>query len=146
MSIESNKELVRQFYDCLQQQNYEAMVNLVHPDFTFYSQIDTPHYGVEGFKEAEKKNFDAFPDFKSSVIDLIAEGDLVAVYMTIEGTHTGSPFAGIPATGKKVRVSLAQILRIADGKIVEKRAHFDRYDILMQLGVNLDDYVRSLSK
>ncbi|MGF9977091.1 ester cyclase [Viridibacillus arvi] len=67
---------------------------------------------------------------------MVAEGDQVAVYLVFEGTHTGGDFFDIPASGKTINISLMMLLRIADGKIIEKRAHFDRYDILQQLGVN----------
>lgn len=136
MSVETNKELVRRFYETIQQEDYEALKDFCHPDFVFYSQVDTPFYGAEGLIESEKKNFDAFPGFKMPIKAMLAEGDQVAVYFIFEGTHTGIPFAGVPATGKNVRFSLMMLLRIADGKIIEKRAHFDVRDILRQLGVN----------
>ncbi|MHA6487642.1 ester cyclase [Bacillus vallismortis] len=58
---------------------------------------------------------------------MIAEGDLVAVYFIFESKHTGTPFAGVPATGNPLRF-LMMLLRISDGKI-------DVHDILRQLGV-----------
>jgi len=137
MSVETNKELVRRFYEAMQQENYEALKEFCHKDFVFYPQVDTPFYGVEGLIESEKKNFDAIPGFKMPIKAMVAEGDQVAVYFIFEGIHTGIPFGGIPATGKNVKFSLMMLLKIVDGKIIEKRAHFDRYDILKQLGANL---------
>ncbi|WP_245918043.1 ester cyclase [Alteribacillus bidgolensis] len=67
---------------------------------------------------------------------MVAEGDQVAVYFIFEGKHTGIPFFGIPATEKNVRFSLMMLLRIIDGKIIEKRSHVDVHNILRQLGVN----------
>lgn len=102
----------------------------------FYPKLDTPYPGVEGLIESEKKNFDAFPDFKMPIISMVAEDDLVAAYFIFEGTHTGIPFVGVPATGNKVRFSLMILLRISEGKIIEQRSHVDINDILRQLGVN----------
>lgn len=135
--VEANKELVRRFYETIEQENYEALNEFCHKDFVFYSQIDTSFSGVEGLVESEKKNFDAFPGFKMPIKAMVAEGDQVAVYFVFEGTHTGISFGGIAATGKNVKFSLMMLLKIVDGKIIEKRAHFDRYDILKQLGANL---------
>jgi predicted ester cyclase len=42
-------------------------------------------------------------------------------------------FDGIEPKGTRVRFSLMMLLAIADGKIIEKRAHFDRMDIRKQL-------------
>jgi predicted ester cyclase len=64
---------------------------------------------------------------------IIAEGDQVAAYLIFEGTHTGIPLLGVPATGKTVRFSLMMKLRIEDGKIIEKRSHVDVNDVLRQL-------------
>jgi steroid delta-isomerase-like uncharacterized protein len=134
MSVEMNKELVRHFYEAIQEENYEALNEFCHEDFVFYPQIDTPFPGVEGLIESEKKNFDAFPGFKMPIKAMLAEGDQVAVYFIFEGTHTGIPFADIPATGKHVKFSLMMLLRIQDSKIIEKRSHVDVHDILKQLG------------
>ncbi|MCY1227835.1 hypothetical protein D9M68_197290 [compost metagenome] len=135
MSAESNRALVKRFYDLLQQQNYAEIAELCHEDFAFYSQVDTPFYGAKGLIEAEKKNFEAFPDFQFPIKALFVDGDQAATYMTFEGTHSGGEYAGIPATGKRIRISIMQYLRIKDGKILEKRAHIDKHDILKQLDV-----------
>ncbi|CAH0311571.1 hypothetical protein SRABI96_05025 [Peribacillus sp. Bi96] len=66
MSVETNKELVRSFYEELEQENYEELKDFCHQDFVFYTQVDTPFYGVEGLIESEKNNFDAFPGFKNA--------------------------------------------------------------------------------
>lgn len=136
MSVETNKELVLRFYEAIQQENYEALKDFAHKDFTFYPQVDTPFYGAEGLVNSEKKNFDAFPGFKMPIKAMLAEGDQVAVYFVFEGKHTGTPLDGVPATGKVVKFSLMMLLRIADGKIIEKRSHVDKHDILRQLGIN----------
>lgn len=136
MSIEANKELVSHFYEALQQEKYEVLKDFCHPDFVFYPQVDTPFHGVEGLVESEKKNFDAFPGFKMPIQAIISEGDQVAVYFIFEAKHTGVPFHGIPATGKFVRFSLMMLLKITDGKIIEKRSHVDVQDILRQFAAN----------
>lgn len=137
MSDEVNRALVTRFYDLLQQQNYDQIAEVCHEDFTFQSQIDTPYHGPAGLIAAEKKNFEAFPDFQFPIKALFVQGDEAATYMTFEGTHTGGEYAGVPATGRRIRISIMQYLRIKDGKIIEKRAHIDKYDILKQLGVKL---------
>ena len=136
MTIEENKELVRRFYEAIQQENYDALKKFCHKDFVFYPQVDTPFHGVEGLVESEKKNFDAFPGFRMPIQAMIAEGNQVAVYFIFEGTHTGIPFLGVSATGKTVRFSLMMLLKISDGKIIEKRSHVDVHDVIKQLCVN----------
>lgn len=133
MSVEANKVLVRRFFETIQQEKYEELKEFCHPDFVFYPQIDTPFPGVEGLIESEKKNFDAFPGFKMPIVEMVAEGNLVSVYFIFEGKHTGIPFFGVPATGKKARFSLMIQLRISEGKIIEQRSHVDVNDIIRQI-------------
>lgn len=133
MSVEANKELVRRFFETIEQENYESLIDFCHKEYIFYPQIDTPFKGVEGLIESEKKNFDAFPGFKMPIVKMVAERDLVAVYFIFEGKHTGIPFMGIKATRNKVRFSLMILLKISEGKIIEQRSHVDLHDIAQQL-------------
>ena len=66
---------------------------------------------------AEKK---AFPDLRMSVQDVVAEGDKVVVLWTFRGTHTGSGYEGLPATGTPVELRGITIWRIVDGRIREE--------------------------
>ena len=54
-----------------------------------------------------------------SVQEMVAEGDKVAGLWTFQGTHTGSGYEGLPATGTKVEVRGITIWRIVDGRIVD---------------------------
>ena len=143
---EENKKLLYKFYDLLQKQDYEAMRPFVHEDFTFYTQVDTPNYGIDGFREAEKKAFDAYPDFQFPVHDIVAEGDTAMEYLTFSGTHTGIPYCGLAPTGKHLKVSIMMKLKFKDGKLSELRAHYDRFDQMIQLGVDMPKLIGDYSK
>ena len=133
MSLEENKALVQRFYATIERGDFDALNDMVHKDFVFYNQIDIPRPGVAGLVEAEKKNFDAFESFIFPIDVMVAEGDRVAAYMRFEGKGYRSDVFGVPASGKSVRISLMMLLTIKDGKILEKRAHFDVGDIRRQL-------------
>lgn len=133
MSLEDNKQLVRGFYDAIERGDFDALHDMVHADFVFYNQVDMPRPGVQGLVEAEKKNFDAFESFRFPIETLVAEGDKVAAYMLFEAKGYRSDAFGVPASGKDVRISVMMLLTITDGKISEKRAHFDVADIRRQL-------------
>lgn len=133
MNVKENKDLVRKFYDLIEKEDYEAVSDLCHKDFVFYFQVDSPIKGAAGFVKSEKANFDAFKGFSMRIHEIIAENDKVAAYLIFEGTHSGKELMGIAPSGNLVRFSLFMLLTIKDGKIIEKRAHFDRADILAQL-------------
>jgi predicted ester cyclase len=61
----------------------------------------------------------AFPDMAFTVDLLIESDDLVVSNWTVRGTHTGTPFYGVAASGDPVEINGTAILRIRDGKIVE---------------------------
>ena len=133
MSLEENKALVQRFYATIERGDFDALNDMVHKDFVFYNQIDIPRPGVAGLVEAERKNFEAFESFIFPIDAMVAEGDKVAAYMRFEGKGYRSDVFGVPASGKSLRISLMMLLTFKDGKILEKRAHFDVGDIRRQL-------------
>jgi steroid delta-isomerase-like uncharacterized protein len=87
---------------------------------------------------ASKKEFlapfnKAFPDLTRDIVDLVAEGDKVAVSINVTGTYKGE-FQGIPATGKQVSFTAMDILTIVDGKITEEWATADIMGLMQQIG------------
>ena len=133
MSLEANKQLVRRFYAAIERGDFDALHDMVHDDFVFYSQIDSPKPGVQGLVDSEKPSFDAFDSFIFPIDTLVAEGDKVAAYMRFEGKGYHTDIFDVPARGQSLRVSLMMLLTIKDGKIIEKRAHFDTGDSRRQL-------------
>ena len=133
MSLEANKQLVRRFYAAIEKGDFDALHDMVHPDFVFYSQIDTPKPGVQGLIDSEKASFDAYESFIFPIDMLVAEGNKVAAYMRFEGKGYRTDLIGVPPRGQAIRISLMMLLTIKDGKIIEKRAHFDMGDVRRQL-------------
>lgn len=78
---------------------------------------------------------DPFGDFKMTNQFMPADEDRVAVYLTFEGTLQQDEWHGVPVKNKDVYMDFMCMLKVKHGKIVEKRAKYDRYDIFKQLGV-----------
>ena len=76
----------------------------------------------------------SFPDLNIQVEELIAEGDKVVARVVFQGTHPAD-FQGMPATSKRIEMQVIDILRIEDGKIVERRGLGDQMGLMQQLGV-----------
>jgi len=74
------------------------------------------------------------PDGQTTIDDIIAEGDKVAVRATMTGTHQGD-FMGIPATGKPVTISGIDVTRFHEGQSVEHWGQWDMAALMQQLGV-----------
>ena len=88
----------------------------------------------EGFKAWIRMVHDAFPDWRHTIDDVVAEGDKVMVRNTLYGTHRGT-FMGIPATGKQFRQEGFDLFRIQDGKMVEHWGVYDWMGFYQQLGI-----------
>lgn len=131
INTENNIELVRSFYQSIEDNDYDAVASMCHEQFTFYSQVDTP-LDIHGFLAQEKGNMDGYPGFTFQIHDIFAHDDKVACYMIFEGVQS-EQMHDVRPKNKKVRFSLMMMLTIKDGKIIEKRAHLNEADIMKQL-------------
>ena len=134
MTIEGNKALVQNFIDeVMNAGNTDAIA-----DFCVVGSMFAG--GLVGQIKAMKT---AFPDLHQSIDDIFADGNKVAVRVTLTATNTG-PLVGLPAfgrleipvppTGKSVTHSGMYFFTISDGKIVSYAAELDQIGLLRQLG------------
>lgn len=136
MSTEQNKALVRRL---MEEVFNRGNINLVDELFAsdFVEREELPP-GLPPGREAVKQLLtmfrSAFPDFKVTIDDVIAEGDKVVVRSTWSGTHKGE-FMGIPPTSKSVSFGVFDTMRIAGGKFVEHWGQMDTMGMMQQLGV-----------
>lgn len=89
---------------------------------------------LASFQQLLSSLFASFPDLQVEVKDSVAEGDRVAVRLSMIGTHRGD-FQGIPPTGKVVTGTWSSTYRIVDGKIVEEWWYLDLFGMMKQLDV-----------
>jgi steroid delta-isomerase-like uncharacterized protein len=89
---------------------------------------------LDGYKTYVTDTRFAFPDFKVTIDDILAEEDKVAARYTVSGTHE-KDFPGLPATGKKATWTGINIYRLSSGKIAEVWWSKDGLTMLQELGV-----------
>ena len=132
---EDNKALNRRFVEeVINEGNLDAIDELLDPGVVDHAAPPGVPTGREGAKQFFAIVRSAFPDLHHTIEDMIAEGDKVVMRSTWSGTHQGE-FMGIPATGRRVRVSAIDISRVADGRIVEHWEQSDALGLMQQLGV-----------
>jgi predicted ester cyclase len=85
-------------------------------------------------KESFKPLYSASPDYHLVIEDLIAEEDRIWLRMTCTGTDIGG-FMGY-ANGKSFEMTVMDVVRLKDGKVVEHWGVPDRFHILFQLGLS----------
>ncbi|HEY93397.1 MAG TPA: ester cyclase [Dehalococcoidia bacterium] len=129
MSLEENKALVRQMYELMNRKELDAAHEFLSPGF----QMET--LTREQLIQLDIMYFNAFPDAKAVMLDMVAEGDKVVFIVNGTGTHTGGPYMGIQPTGKKIDITNTWLVRIVDKKIVEWKGTGSFVILLQQLGV-----------
>jgi steroid delta-isomerase-like uncharacterized protein len=102
-------------------------------DFTIYGGTGETIHGLEEWKQHYDELMDAFPDLHSTIDDMFAEGDKVAVRWTLTGTHKGV-HRGIPPTNRKMTAWGIHIYRFSGGKLMEIWERFDTLNTVQQLG------------
>lgn len=135
MSTESNKDLIRRWWDGLNSGDASSLVDeLYATDYLLHDpSLPEPVRGLEGVHEFVASVVAAFPDARYTVEELIAEDDRVVQRVSVRGTHQGE-FQGVPATGNEVSVWVIVISRIAGGKIAEEWQLVDSLGLMQQLG------------
>ena len=110
---------------------------LLSPDWRFHPSAQ-PNiislYGREEFKSWAGELVNAIPDFRATIHDTVAEGDLVALRWTVAGTQTGE-YMGARATGNHVEVTGSSLWRVnQDGQNTDIWFVMDTINFIRQIG------------
>lgn len=137
-SIE-NLEIARKLYESFNEHRFEAMAPYCDEAIKYTDMVTGQTFeGIEGYRQAIQRWFEAFPDGKLEIVNQLASGDMVVTEFMGHGTHEG-PLAtregSIPLTHKPVELSCCEVLRFRDGKVVVGRFYYDALTILRQLGM-----------
>ena len=134
MSTEDNKSLVRRYLDEVWQKgNVMAADEFLAPNYRRYLSPTAAPLDVAGQKQRLAGFRAAFPDIQITLEDIFAEGDRVAFRSTMRGTHQGA-FLGLAPTGRAVTVSLVDVMRVENGRLVEHWGGPDLLNLAQQLG------------
>ncbi|MEO7973652.1 MAG: ester cyclase [Thermoanaerobaculia bacterium] len=137
-AIEANKAVVRGLFKAFNEGDVSALNQLVDPKRAFHSAT----MDRQGTGESRKTLGEACPmcaslNPRAITIDfMMAEGDLVTVRSTWRGKYT-DVIHDVPISGKDIVVQYTNTYRIANGRIVENWAAYDRLHLLEQLGFDV---------
>jgi len=127
VTAEVNKTVVSRYFEEFHDGREHAILEeIMNPDM------------LEGTRQVTHMLLTAFPDYRLTIEEQIAEGDKVATVWSGMGTHQGeweSPAGAIAPTGRQVRWTGTTTLRLLEGQISEVIASsWDHLGILQQLG------------
>lgn len=134
MSTADNKAVYQGFItEVFNNRQLDRVEEFVAPDAVFHNAPPGLPPGAAGVKILFAAFQATFPDMIETLDQVIVEGDTVAARSTLRGTHQGE-FMGLPATEKAVTISGFDMVRVADGKIVEHWGMVDMFSLMQQLG------------
>lgn len=114
--------------------NPDALAKYFAPDARVHSMTpgSIAGTGLDYLKERAQTLLNAFPDIHFVIEDLVEQGDILAARVTLEGTQRAD-FAGVPATGKRMKVYDFAMYRIVEGKITDVWSLIDMQAMRTQL-------------
>lgn len=124
------KSVVRRFYEIIDEGRPEALNEVCSADLVGYAGAGSD---LADLKASIASFLAPFPDLAPDVRHLVQEGDLVSVWLSYTATHQ-SEFAGVPASGRRVKFAAWDLIRVQDGKIVEITQYCDLFTIMSQIG------------
>ena len=135
MSSEENKTMIKSFIERMVNQNDIQVIGQVADEHYRLHILDEPElHGPEGLRQYAQTMKTAFPDLHLSLIDMVAERDMVLHRWMMTGTNTGT-FLDQPPTGKTLRMPVWMLSRISGGKVVEGWEMYDTLVMIRQLGI-----------
>ena len=129
------REVVGEYFDALAARDPDRAVKTWKEggvdDLFGFGEMVAP----EGIRDYFAGLFAAIPDWQFEVLDMVAEGNEVAVHWRARGTFTGEgKLEGFVANGRSVDMRGLDLLTVEDGKIVSNFAYTNAMELARQLG------------
>src|SRR5918992_3002601 len=130
---EENKAIFRRYIEEVPNRgNLEVADEIFGRYLAHQSDGSTLERSPEDVKRFTEEYRWAFPDWRISIDEQIAEGDKVVNRVTLRGTHQRQ-FRDMAPTGKEIEIKAVTIFRFSEeGKVVETWDYFDQLRLMRQ--------------
>jgi predicted ester cyclase len=133
MSQEQMKEAFRRVVDeAYSRGDLKVLDEVFAPGFVEHQAGIVPPT-VDGVKGSIAFLRAAFPDLRLSLEEIVASGDKTWARIIARGSHQG-PFMGVPPTGKPFAITVLDVCRFENGKVVEHWGVADQLALMAQIG------------
>ena len=130
----SNAELIRWAFDVLNTHDV-APLKAFWNDETWERFPSRTARGADDIASVFEEAFAALPDFEIRIVELAEQGDNVFVRWHITGTHTGAPWEGIAASGRRIELDGIDHFVVRDGRVVSNFIVFDQFQFARAVGL-----------
>ena len=133
--LQANKQVLQNWVMELNRSNLPYLDQVIHKDFVDHN----PFPGVPANKEGyisllTKAHKEWFPGIQVKIEDIVAEGDKVALRLSVKAKHQGNVMGAAP-TGKELSWDAYAIYRVQDGQLIERWEMLDSFSFMSQLGL-----------
>jgi len=136
--LETKKAIALRLVEVFNGRRLDLLEDVLHPEFRGRGISAFPADGPEVGPGARRKLYEMFyqaiPDARAEVLDVVAEGDKVEIVDRFGGAHRGE-FLGRPGTGNRIEWMAIHIYTIRDGKVLEDAVMTDALAMMQQLGL-----------
>jgi predicted ester cyclase len=129
MSTEENKRIYLGLCEAFDRGEVHRFRDFLAPDYVEHDPNRPDHDREETCQDWESL-LAAFGELKTTPLQLVSEGDMLACRFIIEGTPAGQ--AAIAPIGRRIRVESFEIVRIADGRLEESWGISDRLGLMQK--------------
>ena len=134
MTIDENKKIVRRYIEeSVNIGNVENLDEFISPDYIETLDPSKKILGVEGARQHIMAVRQTFPDLHLTVEKQISEGDWVVTCITARATHQGE-WLGIKPTGKEVEITVVNVDKVVNGRIMEHGGAANMFEALLSIG------------
>jgi len=143
MTIEHNKAVVTRFFEeALDKGNVGLVDDMFTEGCVFHrGDLTEPARGIPGIRSIVEKRVQLYRDFRTTIHQMIGEGDLVATRETHKGIHRGqfpTSIGTFDVTGRPIEWTSQVFFWFNGGKIAEMWVARDELGILRYLGIVLE--------
>jgi len=136
--LEANKAIPLRLIEVFNSRRLDLLEDVLHPEFRGRGisafATEGPEIGPSARRKLYEMFYQAIPDARGEVLEVVAEGDKVVILDRFGGTHRGELF-GRPGTGDHIEWMAIHIYTIRDGKVLEDAVMTDAFAIAQQLGL-----------
>ena len=125
VSLEKNEALIRKMVEEVNKRNLAVLDEFIALDLVDHDRkVRGRETDFNHAKQAIAKILQDYPDFHTTIEDIIAEGDKVWYLEKDTGLSISQDTGLLDSSGKKMDVTALTILRIVNGKFVESWGPF----------------------
>jgi hydroxyacylglutathione hydrolase len=127
--------VVREYFEALGRAERDAQQRYYAPDAAAEVHGVTGPVGRDEMAAFFAGLFEAFPDWRFDVLDIVAEDDRAAVHWHARATFAGpGAFMGFEPNGARADITGVDLIRVRDGRIASIDAYMNGAELARQLG------------